>query len=78
MQKVKILFISHFWSYVYNVWLQKKFQIFGFFGGEILQCLAPKKITSCTKDLFWKKNFESQHILKEKKFKLPYLDHGFL
>jgi hypothetical protein len=38
-----------------------------FFGGEILQCLAPKIIASCTKDLFYKKIFESQHILKEKK-----------
>jgi hypothetical protein len=44
----------------------------GFFVGEISQCLAPKKtIASSTKDLFWKKIFETHHIFKgEKKTKI--------
>jgi hypothetical protein len=40
----------------------------GFFVGENSQCLAPKKtIAYCTKDLFWKKIFETHHILKGEK-----------
>jgi hypothetical protein len=40
----------------------------GFFVGEISQCLPPKKTTAyCTKDLFWKIIFETHHTLKGKK-----------